>query len=195
MHPTAIEAARYICRRLPGVPKTSFVKLLYLSDREYASRYGRPLLGTRWWREDQGPLSSAVTKMIAGPEFRKEQTKTSSGNPRVGHIEIADTPLTKLGSAELNVLDIVVAEFGGLGQVELLNRVHALPEVRSAKMKDEIELPRTAPRPGTDAYVSALTAEVKRETQAGIHDVGFTEDEAEAAERRAEARGGARAVQ
>src|SRR2546426_11661025 len=148
LSPVAVEAARYICRRLSNVPKTSFVKYLYLTDREYAARHGHTMLGTRWWREEQGPLSSAITKMIRGPEFRQEETKTASGNARVGHVEAALGPFTQLGSPEIAVLDTVLAEYGGLGQVELLDRVHALPEVRQAEMKSEIAIPTPAPHRG-----------------------------------------------
>ncbi|MDQ2912264.1 MAG: Panacea domain-containing protein [Chloroflexota bacterium] len=191
----AVEAARYICRRLPNVPKTSFVKYLYLTDREYAARHGHTMLGTKWWREDQGPLSSAITKMIRGPEFQVEESKTATANPRLGHVEVADTPFGYLGSAEMIVIDIVVSEFGSLDQVELLERVHALPEVRAAKLKEEIQIPGGALTPGTLEYVNSLTAELARENAAAIYDLKFSEDKAEAAERRAEARGGVAAIQ
>jgi hypothetical protein len=194
VHPVALDAARYVCRQLPGVAKTTFVKLLYLTDREYASRYGHGLLGTRWWREDQGPLSSGVTKMIGGPEFRQEETKTSSGNPRVGHIEAEAALLSRLGSAELTVLDTVIAEFGRLGQVELLARVHDLPEVRDAQLKHEIKLPTTVPAHGTAEYLNALTAEIERERDAAIYNSAFHEDDNERKERQDEARGGVRAI-
>ncbi len=194
LNPSAVEAARYICRRLPGVPKTSFVKYLYLADREYASRHGHPLIGTRWWREEQGPLSSAVTRMIAGPEFRQEESRSPSGNMRLGHVEVADAPFTHLGSAEIAVLDTVLAEFGKLGQVDLLNRVHALPEVSAVRLKSEITLPSRTPEHGTSDYVASLLAELSREQKAGIYDLDLRENDDERAERAAEARGAARAI-
>jgi antitoxin SocA-like protein len=188
--PAAIEAARYICRKLPGVPKTSFVKYLYLADREYALRHGRTLLGTGWWLEDQGPLSSAVTKLIRGPEFRVEESKTAFDNSRLGHVEVADTPLRQLGSAEIAVLDMVVAEFGGLSQAELLQRVHDLAEVKTAQLKQEIGLPRREQERGSSDYVSDLLTELSREHSNAIYDLDFAEDEAERSERSMEARSG-----
>lgn len=194
LNPVAIEAARYICRRLPGVPKTSFVKYLYLTDREYAARHGHPLLGTRWWREEQGPLSSAVTKMIRGPEFHQDESKSPSGKQRVGHVEAEKVALTQLGSAEIAILDVVLAEFGDLGQVELLDRVHALPEVKVAGMKEEITLPSAAPDRGTSAYVASLLAELSREQRAAIYDLDLKEDVGEHEDRVIEARSGVRAL-
>lgn len=194
LNAAAVEAARYICRRLPGVPKTSFVKYLYLTDREYASRHGHALLGTRWWRETQGPLSSAVTKMIRGAEFRVEESMSPSGNSRVGHVEADETPLLHLGAAEIAVLDTVLAEFGQLGQVELLDRVHALPEVKAARLKEEIALPTDAPDRGTADYVASLLTELAREQKAAIYDVELDEDEVEHAKRLVEARSAVRTL-
>jgi len=169
LSPAAVEAARYICQRKPGVPKTSLVKLLYLADREYADRHGHTLLGTKWWREEQGPLSSAVTRMIRGPEFQLDETTSPSGNLRLGHTDVGRTPLIHLGTAEISVIDTVLAEFGNLGQVELLQRVHALPEVTGVPIKAEIEIPRSRPRDDADYLVGLLT-EIERESAAGIHD-------------------------
>lgn len=190
VNPAAVEAARYICRRAPNLPKTTLVKLLYLTDREYSARHGKGLLGTKWWREDQGPLSSAATKMIAGPEFEHEETKTASGNPRVGHRDASKEPLRMLGSAELSVLDLVLAEYGRLGLVHLLKRVHDLPEVKTAPLKGEIALPR----PRASDYLAELRDEIAREDAAGVYDNDFhLEDQEESRAREAEARVSARA--
>jgi hypothetical protein len=132
--------------------------------------------------------------MIAGPEFHQEATQTASGNPRVSHIEVDAGELRRLGSAELTVLNTVLAEYGRLGLVELLARVHDLPEVRAAQLKHEIKLPAAAHAQGSVDYLNALTTEIERERRAAIYNSEFQEDEAERKERRDEARGGIRAI-
>jgi hypothetical protein len=131
--------------------------------------------------------------MIAGAEFRQDESKSPSGNQRLGHIEVEKTPLVHLGSAELSVLDMVLAEFGALGQVDLLDRVHALPEVKQAEMKSEIALPMGGRHRSKD-YLAELLSEIEREQAAGIHEAEFNEDESESRERAREALTTARAL-
>lgn len=190
--PFALEAARYVCRRLPGLPKTTFVKLLYLTDREYSRRHGHGLTGTRWWREAKGPLSSAVTKML-DESFSSDRTASPSGNTRIGYTDASAEDLRLLGGPEIAVIETVLAEFGHLGLVELLDRVHALPEVVAAKLKDEIKLP-AKPEVKTSDYISNLLAEIAREDAAGIYAYSVEDMTMENAERDRDALAFARAA-
>jgi hypothetical protein len=167
MRPRALEAARYICHRLPGLPKTTFVKLLYLVDREYARRSGMTLSGVSWWREQHGPLNGRITEMLDRPEFTQEVSTTPFGNRRIG-ITVDAVAFDGLGSAELSVLDLVLARYGSLRQADLLDLVHALPEVERAPMKAHIDLAFPVPARGSTEYLERLLEEIRQEDAAGI---------------------------
>ncbi len=185
---TAIDAAHYICRRLPKVPKTSYVKLMYLADREYGQRHGRTLTGVTWWAEKYGPLNASVTKLVEGPEFAQERSLTVFGTSRISITEAEAGEFRHLGSAELSVLDLVLAEYGSLPQAELLARVHALPEVANAPMKSKIEPPMRVSRPGSAEYFSELAREIQREQDAHLYEnLAVPADEFEARHAEAEA--------
>lgn len=185
--PAALEAARYVCRRLPGIPKTSYVKLMYLVDREYARRHGRGLTGAPWFREQYGPLSRTITKLIEGPEFSATHSKTSKGNPKIGLAESEAAQLRHLGGAELAVLDLVIARHGSQSQVALLNHIHRLPEVAAAEQEGRIDLPHKPAPKGTSEYVAELLNEIREEHKAGLHGSGpMPPDEIDARRREAE---------
>jgi hypothetical protein len=168
--PAAVEAARFLCRKLPGVPKTSYVKYMYLIDREYKQRHGRTLSGVTWWNENFGPLNSEVTRVLDGPAFSQEHSTTAFGTRRIGVTAADASEFRHLGAAEYSVIEIVLAQFAGLRQQQLLDHVHALPEVAAVPMKAQIDLPQRRARPGTKEYLVDLLDEIQQEDAAGLYD-------------------------
>lgn len=181
----AIEAARYVARRLPGLAKTTLVKLLFLADCEFARRHGRTLTGASWWKEKAGPLSATVTEALKSDAFDVTEGKSPSGNRRIGVCEARQGPLRTIGGAQLAVLDLILAEYGKLGQVELLKRVYKLPAVARAETKQPIALPKPRATRSSASYVTELLREIEAEERAGIYDWDAPRDPAEEAERAA----------
>jgi hypothetical protein len=82
---------------------------------------------------------------------------------------------------------MVLVQFGALKQQELLDHVHALPEVAGVPMKAQIDLPQRRAKPGTKEYLVDLLDEIQREDAASLYDTDVPADEYDARLAEAEA--------
>lgn len=165
-----LDAARYVARRQPGLPKMSLVKLLFLADWEYARRHGKTLTGESWWREQRGPLSTNVTGALETAAFALVKGTSPSGNPRIAVTEVGTEPLETLGTAEISVLELTLAEHGKKRQVELLEHVYAIPAVKKAPLKSPIGMPEVSQAKTISGYVNELLEEIAAEDRVGLYE-------------------------
>jgi uncharacterized phage-associated protein len=102
------------------------VKFVYLSDREFLSRYDSPILHDGLVAMPHGPVNSTTYDFAKG---RYHSVNWSTLLSKCGHDVICaktveDSDLDELSNAELEVLDSVWAKFGGMEQWELVKYTH-----------------------------------------------------------------------
>jgi uncharacterized phage-associated protein len=104
-------------------------KLLYLADREYLSRFDRPILYDRFVSMDHGPVDSLTLDYINGAREDLEGWGSFVTARKGNLVALADhrlaiADLDELSKAELEVLEGVWARFGGMTQYELRDFTH-----------------------------------------------------------------------
>lgn len=122
------QAACALLRRASGgMNYMVLVKLLYLADREALLRWGRPVTFDRYVSMDKGPVLSRTLDLIneGVPPGWDSYWEDHIGKSGPYEVQISeDCGDGELSEAELELLDQVFDEFGGMGKWELVERLH-----------------------------------------------------------------------
>lgn len=104
------------------------VKLIYLADREFMRRHGRPILYDDFYSMDHGPVNSTTYNLIKGEVQEAgdwEEWVSSRKNHRfMAKRDTSREKLDELSDAEFDVLRAVWGEFGKLNEWELRDFTH-----------------------------------------------------------------------
>lgn len=105
------------------------VKLIYLADREFMARYSFPMLWDRLVSMPHGPVNSITYSHIdgqAGLVEEWDELLTDRSNHEIGLADAAlsTESLDELSEVELEVLDGVWGQFGGMSGYDLRNYTH-----------------------------------------------------------------------
>jgi uncharacterized phage-associated protein len=130
----AAQVAAFFARAAGGrVNVLKLSKLVYLADREFASRYDEPMLDDRLVSMDHGPVNSGTLDRIngmGGPDSDWDAFVA----PRSGYDvpvarQLSDDDFDELSKAEREVLTHIWQRFGRMTQYEIRDYTHgACPE-------------------------------------------------------------------
>ncbi len=59
-----LEALVFLAKERPGIDVFHICKVLYFADKEHLNRYGRPILGDRYFALREGPVPSRALNMV-----------------------------------------------------------------------------------------------------------------------------------
>ena len=111
----AAHAAAYLLKKAGGTLELlKLMKLMYLTERGFYARYGRPMIGDEPYADRHGPVLESVYRAAADANDAGP-TWNALIMPRDGNdldLKDADAPLKKLSHADRNLLDEVWAEHG-----------------------------------------------------------------------------------
>jgi uncharacterized phage-associated protein len=125
----AAQVAAFFARAAGGrINVLKLSKLIYLADREFASRHDEPMLFDHLVSMDHGPVNSSTLDLIngmAGPNRDWDEFVA----PRSGYDvplarELSDGDFDELSAAEVAVLKHTWVGLGGLNQYELRDYTH-----------------------------------------------------------------------
>ena len=109
------------------IDKLKLVKELYLADKEHLLRYGRPIIGGRYYAMKNGPVSSELLDHInqattpSGP-FTLERNWIKSNVPEFNTEELSES--------DIEVLGLINKSYGRFTGWSLRNLTHCLLEWR-----------------------------------------------------------------
>jgi uncharacterized phage-associated protein len=138
------QAINYFAHKKGGqINKMKAVKLIYLADRYHLRKYGRPIVGDRYWAMKLGPVGSQVLDIAnISPDLNKECLKyvkeyISNGDEKNETvITRGDVDLDVFSQSDIDALETIYKEFGDKDQFELARLTHEYPEW--AKFKKDI---------------------------------------------------------
>jgi uncharacterized phage-associated protein len=122
----ALQAVLWLlCRNNGAMNKLKLVKLVFLADREHLVKYGRPIVGGKYFAMDHGPVSSELLNMLNAAKTGTSRIPLKAG-PSYS-IKAADNPDERyLSESDLNVLDDIYRKFGHLDGFQLRDLTHEL---------------------------------------------------------------------
>jgi hypothetical protein len=141
-----LAAMLYIGQVIPA-DKYRIVKLLFLSDYEHLARYGRPIVGGRYCAMANGPVQSEALHLMdhvqqgrtLNPLYWSLRVKDafSMDRSKDALLETLREPdLDELSDSDLEVLNMVITDFGAKSFDELWNLTHSLPAYRLAAQRE-----------------------------------------------------------
>lgn len=119
-------AARFLKLRGGKMSHLKLIKLLYLMDREALKRWGRPVTGDSYVSMPQGPVLSKTYELMAFGGKTWKEIVSEIGNYEVS---LKGEPSTDdLSEAEIELIDEIFKEYGGLGRWKLRDLTHEFQE-------------------------------------------------------------------
>lgn len=118
------EILSYFIQKSGGsINRMKAMKLIWLSDRLHLRMYGRPITHDQYYAMKNGPIPS--------------ETLDISNVNRTGHFIISqDQPNLKVFSkSDINVMDRIFEEFGGMTEIALSDLSHQYPEWKNHEDK------------------------------------------------------------
>lgn len=125
----AAHVATYFALKQGGaINVLKLMKLVYLGDREFLSRYDAPILHDRLVSMPKGPINSNVYNCASGQVDAKvwDSYLVDAANHMIvcARSDLSPGDLNELSRAEIRVLDHVWAEFGHMNQWDLVQYTH-----------------------------------------------------------------------
>lgn len=142
-----VNAIAYFASKIERLDKYKAVKLLYLADRYHLIKYAHPIIGDRYHKLTWGPIPSrALDEIKAAIEFPafssylfKQYIKINR-RPKYPILSIQKPAnLEVFSESELEILDLVIKEYGkkSFNELKILTHKHATWE--KSKEKEEID--------------------------------------------------------
>ena len=128
---TTLEMIAYLADKLgrKEVNKMKLLKLLWLTDRLHAQRYGSTITGDTYVAMKNGPVLSETYDLLKGTVYQTESKEYLSQSSDKYNIKIHAKPnIDELAETEIEVADEVIGYFGNLDGFGLSNISHDFPE-------------------------------------------------------------------
>ena len=126
----AIQAILYIVENLKRKDFHKIFKILYFSDREHVSEYGRTITGDRYIAMNDGPVPSNlydIFKSVRGDGYFKDEGKFSVYFSIVGNDLIKankEPDLKKLSKTDISCIDHSLQRYGDMSWDEIREKSH-----------------------------------------------------------------------
>ena len=126
----AIQAILYIVANLKRKDFHKIFKILYFSDREHLSEYGRTITGDRYIAMNDGPVPSNlydIFKSVRGDGYFKDDGKFSAYFSIVGNDLIKankEPDLKKLSKTDISCIDRSLQLYGDMSWDEIREKSH-----------------------------------------------------------------------
>ncbi|MFH1157792.1 MAG: Panacea domain-containing protein [Pseudomonadota bacterium] len=119
-------AAYFACKDVAPISKLKLIKLLYLSERQFLEKYGRPMLYDMFFSLKDGPICSVSLNCING-SLDKEIwsnfiTKSQNNVRAIRHFDRND--YDEISDIEIEALDSIWNSFGWMSASQIRNYTH-----------------------------------------------------------------------
>lgn len=123
------QVAAFFCAKQGGsIPVLKLVKLIYLSDRQFMAECGFPITNDKHVSMPHGPVNSRTYEVMSGNVESEEWSDLISDQAgyRVGLSRVlTEDDSDELSDAEIETLEKVWGEFGGMGKYAIRDWTHA----------------------------------------------------------------------
>lgn len=154
----------YFARKKDGqINKMKVIKLIYFADRYHIRKYGRPVIGDKYWAMKLGPVASYTlhaaefnTKLERDClRYAKKFLSHIKGDVKILNIVSKDkVDLNVFSQTDIEALETVFKEFGDKDQFELADIAHKYPEWLKHKKEIEVEKKRRVEMNYLDFFVN-----------------------------------------
>lgn len=157
----ATQALNLLARKKDGrINKMKAIKLIFLADRLHLRKYGRPIIGDRYFAMKLGPVGS-LTKNIAelssisveALAYAKKYIKPSDEKKQT-FASLKQADLSVFSKTDLECLEAVYHAYSDKDQFELADITHTYPEW--LKHKKELETGKKSIKMDYDDFFTAL---------------------------------------
>ena len=122
-----VESLAYMARKLE-LSDVKAYKLLWLSDRLHLGRYARTITGDDYYAMERGPVPSNLKKMVNHRPHSDVFDDVFEVAGKSLHLISAPENFDFLSETDKNVLDEVIAAYGGYSEEALIDLSHFSPE-------------------------------------------------------------------
>ena len=131
----ATQALNLLARKKDGkINKMKAIKLIFLADRLHLRKYGRPIVGDRYWAMKLGPVGS-LTKNVAELSSISEEALTYAkkyikpiDEKKQVIASLKQEDLSVFSKTDLECIESVYKKFSDKDQFELAEITHEFPE-------------------------------------------------------------------
>ena len=123
----AAQVAAYFVSLEEAIEKLKLIKLIYLSEREFLSRYSHPMLFDELYSLEHGPICSSTLNGINGEVDEEEWSQfieLKNNRNVIPVTNIRREALDEVSDAEMDVLDFVWKKFGKMSASEIRRWTH-----------------------------------------------------------------------
>jgi uncharacterized phage-associated protein len=130
----AVQTLAFFAQKEGGVvSKMKVFKLIWLSDRLHLRKYGRPILNDVYFALPKGPIPSSTKDLADNSDFladtEKELREQFIENESRFAIKVKKEPqINVFSQSDLEVMNLVYADFGSLNEFQLSDLSHDYPE-------------------------------------------------------------------
>lgn len=130
----AVYTLAYFAQREGGkINKMKAFKLIWLSDRLHLRKYGRPILNDVYFALPKGPIPSSTKDLADNSDYLSEREKNLREQvlENEGRYEIktkAKFCRNFFSESDIEVMNLVYENFGGLDEFQLSELSHEYPE-------------------------------------------------------------------
>ena len=120
-------AVAYLAQALPGSTKMTICKQLYLADKAHLLRYGRPVIGDRYYKLPHGPVPSRGLNLLRGKGDAAERALLNQFVSVLGNSVHPKQAANRkaFSRSDLEVLDEVIEKYGKWTASALRTETHA----------------------------------------------------------------------
>lgn len=142
--PTIIEAICVILHNLKSIEKIHLVKLIYLADKYHLMNYGRTITGDDFFAFPNGPGGSITIDVLDYDsyvlgnylDYAHKMFKNDKEYNYVPGEDCSDiSSLEMLSESDIEALNFSINRFGKMGQWNVVDYTHELPEWKPLKQK------------------------------------------------------------
>ena len=114
----------YLSTEIPNVPMRKLLKLLYLIDEESVRERCIPITWLTYKAWEKGPVAEDVFYLKDNNEFDSFVKIVKSEDEKLRFIPLVQADMTEFSKVEKDVIDSVIARFGGMSSDELTDMTH-----------------------------------------------------------------------
>lgn len=157
-----VNAVAYFALRCPDVTKLKVCKLLFYADKEHLLRYGRPIVGDRYYQLPYGPIPTRGLDILRGKSLPAEEALLEK------YVSVVDAkifpkrnPDKKVFSkSDLEIMEDICSRYGHLSANQLMRLSHKEPSYIKANPSGSMDyLLFFEGRPDLDAIKHLVEAE------------------------------------
>jgi uncharacterized phage-associated protein len=126
---TIVQSLNYLARKFDGntLNKMKAYKLLWLAERYHLRQYGRTITGDEYYAAPHGLIPTTGKDILDGNKYHQKRNEVFIAS-EYDYTSIKDVNIDVFSDSDIEVLNLIVNQFGKYNQYELSDISHEFPE-------------------------------------------------------------------